>query len=156
MMTGSAYSEGDWFAVPLRGGGFAAGLIARMMPHREGVLLGYFFGPRRDKFPTLDELRDLSAPDAILVERFGDLGIVDGTWPLVGHVDGWDRSAWPTPAFGRSEELTGRAFKVTYDDVDPNVLLEETPIDLSELASMPKDGLSGAGAVERVLTRLLR
>jgi Immunity protein 26 len=61
-----AYSEGDWFAIPLRGGGFATGLIARMMPHREGVLLGYFFGPRRDKVPTLDELRDLSTPDAIL------------------------------------------------------------------------------------------
>jgi hypothetical protein len=56
---------------------------------------------------------------------------------LVGHFDGWDRSAWPTPAFGRFEELTGRAFKVTYDDVNPNALLQETPIDPSELASMP-------------------
>jgi len=41
-----SYSEGDWFAVPLRGGGFAAGVIARAMPRKEGVLLGYFFGPR--------------------------------------------------------------------------------------------------------------
>ena len=62
---------------------------------------------------------------------------------------------WPTPAFGRLEELTGRAFKVIYDDADPNRLLGEERIDRSELASMPKDGLSGAGAVERILTRLL-
>jgi len=72
-----------------------------------------------------------------------------------GHTDRWDRGAWPTPAFGRLEELTGRAYKVIYDDGDPNRLLREEGIDPRELASMPKDGLSGAGAMERVLTRLL-
>ncbi len=149
------YREGDWFAVPLRGGGFAAGIIARAMPRKEGVLLGYFFGPRRDRVPTLDELNGLPPSDAALVERFGDLGILDGTWPLVGRADKWDRSAWPTPAFGRFEELTGRAFKLIYDDADPNRLLREERIDPSELASMPKDGLSGSGAVEKILTRLL-
>lgn len=149
------YREGDWFAVPLRGGGFGAVIIARAMPSEEGVLLGYFFGPRHDSAPTLDELSALSASDAVLVERFGDLGILDGTWLLVGHTDRWDRGAWPTPAFGRLEELTGRAFKVIYHDADPNRLLGEERIDRSELASMPKDGLSGAGAVERILTRLL-
>jgi Immunity protein 26 len=149
------YREGDWFAVPLRGGGFGAVIIARAMPSKEGVLLGYFFGPRHDSAPTLDELGALSASDVALVERFGDLGILDGTWLLVGHTDRWDRGAWPTPAFGRLEELTGRAFKVIYDDADPNRLLGEERIDPSELASMPKDGLSGAGAVERILARLL-
>lgn len=149
------YREGDWFAVPLRGGGFGAVIIARAMPRKEGVLLGYFFGPKRDSVPTLDQLSTLSASDAALVERFGDLGILDGTWLLVGHADRWDRGAWPTPAFGRLEELTGRAFKVIYDDADPNRLLSEERIDPSELVSMPKDGLSGAGAVERILTRLL-
>jgi hypothetical protein len=149
------YQEGDWFAVPLRGGGYAAVIIARTMPRKEGVLLGYFFGPRRDSVPNLGELSALSASDAALVERFGDLGILDGTWPLVGHTDRWDRGAWPTPAFGRLEELTGRALKVIYDDDNPNRLLREERIDPSELASMPKDGLSGAGAVERILTRLL-
>jgi Immunity protein 26 len=149
------YREGDWFAVPLWGGGFATVIIARMMPRKEGVLLGYFFGPRRDSVPTLDELGALSASDATLVERFGDLGILDGAWPLVGHADKWNRGAWPTPAFGRLEELTERAFKVIYDDGDPNRLLREERIDPSELASLPKDGLSGAGAVERILTRLL-
>jgi hypothetical protein len=149
------YQEGDWFAVPLREGGYAAGIIARAMPHKEGVLLGYFFGPRRDTVPTLDELSSLSASDAALVERFGDLGILDGTWPLVGHSGEWNRDAWPTPAFGRLEELTGRALKIIYDDADPNRFLREERIEPSELASLPKDGLSGAGAVERILTRLL-
>ncbi len=39
MMSGD-YSEGDWFAVPLREGGFAVGVIARVMPHKDGILLG--------------------------------------------------------------------------------------------------------------------
>jgi hypothetical protein len=125
------------------------------MPGREGVLLGYFFGPRRDRVPTLDELSALSASGAVLVERFGDLSILDGTWPLVGHADRWHRGAWPIPVFGRLEELTGRAFKVIYDDGDPNRVLREERIDPSELATVPKDGLSGAVVVEKILTPLL-
>jgi hypothetical protein len=155
VMPEPTYREGDWFAVPLRAGGFAAVIVARAMPRKEGVLLGYFFGPGRDRIPALDEIGVLSASDAVLVGRFGDLSILDGTWPLVGHIDRWDRSAWPIPVFGRLEELTGRAFKVIYDDGDPNRLLREERIDASELASLPQDGLSGAGAVERILTRLL-
>jgi hypothetical protein len=73
----------------------------------------------------------------------------------LGHADGWDRCAWPTPAFGRFEELTGRALKVIYDDANANRVIREEQIDPSELTGMPKDGLSGAGAVERILTRLL-
>jgi hypothetical protein len=44
------YREGDWFAVPLRDGGYAVGLVARM--DNRGGVLGYFFGPRRDDVPS--------------------------------------------------------------------------------------------------------
>jgi Immunity protein 26 len=155
-MVEASYNEGDWFAVPLQDGGFAVGVIARAMPRKEGVLLGYFFGPRRQAVPKLEELSGLSASGAVLVEMFGDLGLIRGMWPLLGRVTGWDRSAWPTPAFGRFEELTGRAFKVIYDDTNPNRVVREERIDPSELADLPQDGLSGAEAVEIVLTSLLR
>ena len=155
-MRSGTYSEGDWFAVPLRDGGFAVGVIARAMPRKEGVLLGYFFGPMRLVVPALETLSDLSAADAVMVEMFGDLGIMSGKWLLLGRMNKWDRTEWPTPAFGRFEELTGRAFKVIYDDDNPNRVIREEQIDPSELAALPKDGLSGAGAVERMLTRLLR
>lgn len=154
-MSRGTYSEGDWFAVPLRDGGFAVGVIARAMPRKEGVLLGYFFRPRRIVPPALEALSGLSASDAVMVEIFGDLGIINGEWPLLGRMNGWDRAAWPTPEFGRFEELTGRAFKVVYDNENPNRVIREEQIDPSELAGLPKDGLSGAGAVERTLTRLL-
>ena len=35
------YREGDWFAVPLRDGGFGVGVIARANP--KAALLGYFW-----------------------------------------------------------------------------------------------------------------
>jgi hypothetical protein len=43
------YREGDWFAVPLRNGGFAVGLVARANP--KAALLGYFFGPKTKGYP---------------------------------------------------------------------------------------------------------
>ena len=148
-----SYREGDWFAVPLRDGGFGAGLIARASPG--GVLLGYFFGPARPGVPTLGEVADLRPGDAVLVRKFGHLGIVQGRWPLVGRLDGWDRWEWPTPVFVRYEELTGRSFRVFYDDDDPNRVLREEQVAPGEAEQAPKDGLMGAGFAEGALTRLL-
>lgn len=147
------YREGDWFAVPLRDGGFAVGVIARANP--KAALLGYFFGPRRPEVPTLDNVRELRPADAVLVRKFGHLGIVQGKWPLLGRVDGWDRREWPMPVFVRYEELTGRSFRVFYDDDDPNRVLREEQVAPGEAEQAPKDGLMGAGFAEGALTRLL-
>jgi hypothetical protein len=89
------YREGDWFAVPLRDGGFAVGLVARANPGV--VLLGYFFGPMRSEVPKLEDLAGLQPGDAVLIGMFGHLAIVQGKWPLLGRLDGWDRRDWPTP-----------------------------------------------------------
>lgn len=155
-MSARNYDEGDWFGVPLLGAGFAVGVVARVMPGKKGIFIGYFFGPRRDDVPWLTGLDSLSASDAVLVARAGDLGLIRGTWPVLGRTAGWDRNAWPTPAFGRLEELTGRAFKVIYDDNDPSWPVCQKRIDAKELSDLPTDDLFGSGAVERVLTGLLR
>lgn len=146
------YREGDWFAVPLRDGGYGVGLIARANP--AGVLVGYFFGPRRERIPSLDELRDMKAADADLVGRFGHLGITQGKWSMVGRHLNWNRSDWPMPVFVRVEELSGRAFNVFYADEDPNRILREEPIQVGS-GGEPKDGLMGAGFVEKVLNTAL-
>jgi hypothetical protein len=148
-----SYSEGDWFAVPLRDGGFAVGVIARA--NSDGVLFGYFFGPRRTEPPSLDEVATLSPADAVMVRKFGHLGIRQGTWPILGQIPGWASEDWPMPPFVRYEELTGRSFRVFYKDDDPNVLLREEQVDPGADEQGPKDGLLGAGAVERVLTKQL-
>ena len=153
MMAKVQYREGDWFAVPLRDGGFAVGLIARANPG--GALLGYFFGPRRFEVPTLGDVEGLKPGDAVLVRKFGHLGIVQGKWRLLGYLDGWDRREWPTPVFVRYEELTGRSFRVFYDDDDPNRVLREVQVPPGEAEQAPKDGLMGVGFVETALSRLL-
>lgn len=147
------YAEGDWFAVPLREGGYAVGVVARANP--KAALLGYFFGPPQAEVPRLEHVADLKPGDAVLVGKFGHLGIIGGTWPILGRVDGWDRDEWPMPVFVRYEELTGRSFHVFYDENDPNRLLREEQIAPGTDEQGPKDGLMGAGFVEKVLTTLL-
>lgn len=149
-MARTNYREGDWFAVPLREGGYAIGLVARA--NRDGVLLGYFFGPRRDALPSLADAQGLAPDDAVLVGKFGHLGLKQGKWLVLGRLEEWSRDAWPMPAFIRNEELTGRSFKVIYGDDDPNKLVHEEEIPPGAAEQGPKDGLMGAGFVEKVLT----
>ncbi len=147
------YSEGDWFAVPLRDGGFAVGIVARM--DGRGGVVGYFFGPRRSDVPTVEEVDELGPDEAAMVRQFGDLRLLEQQWPLIGRSPRWDRDRWPIPAFGRIEELSGRAWRVEYADDDLNRPIRETPVSQAEAEALPRDGALGAGAVELVLTSLL-
>jgi hypothetical protein len=153
MMAKVNYCEGDWFAVPLREGGFAVGVVARANP--KAALLGYFFGPRRVDVPSLEDMADLKPADAVLVGKLGHLGLTGGTWPILGRLEGWDRDEWSMPVLVRYEELTGRSFKVSYDDDDPNKLIREEQVVPGSDEQGPKDGLMGAGYAEKVLRSLL-
>ena len=153
-MAGVNYREGDWFAVPLREGGYAVGVVARANP--KAALLGYFFGPRRDAVPSVEEVADLKANDAVLIGKFGHLGLTQGKWPIIGRPRHWNRNDWPMTVFVRYEELTGRSFTVFYDGDDPAKLVREEQIAPGAGEQGPKDGLMGAGYVEKVLTALLQ
>ncbi|HEX7658610.1 MAG TPA: immunity 26/phosphotriesterase HocA family protein [Pseudonocardiaceae bacterium] len=148
------YREGDWFAVPLRDNGYAVGVVARA--NKDGILLGYFFGPRRLELPQLTDVRDMTKAQAILVGRFGDLHLIQGKWPILGRLHDWHRDDWPMPVFVRYEELTGRSFRVYYDDDDPNNVPREEQIPPGVAEQGPKDRMMGAGFVERVLTKILQ
>lgn len=147
------YGEGDWFTVPLRTGGFGLGVVARASP--SGILLGYFFGPRNQAQPTRDSYAGLTPKDAVLVARFGDLGLKQGEWLVIGGDADWDREKWPVPVFRRSEQLSGRTYQVFYDDSDPGLLIREEQISADSPTTGPSDSLFGAGAVEKALTRIL-
>jgi Immunity protein 26 len=153
-MTKQRYIVGDWFAVPLRDGGFAVGVVARASAG--GVLLGYFFGPKLVSVPSLDHVAGLAAADAVFVCRFGHLGLRQGEWPLLGGLKGWEPSAWPMPVFVRYEELSGRSLRVFYEDQDPNRLARQQLAPSGEFEQRPTDEMFGAGAVELKLTELLR
>lgn len=147
------YGEGSWFAVPLKGAGFAAGIAARIGSH--GNALGYFFGPRRPSPPGLADVMELSAAQSLLVGIFSPLGIESGNWPLLGSAHEWDRDAWPMPVFLRHEELSGRSFRVYYDDSDLDKRpREERMATRTKVAGHP-DQLMGSGYVEARLSGML-
>jgi hypothetical protein len=152
-MTKYKYKVGDWFAVPLTGGGFGLGLVARANPG--GVVLGYFFGPRRESTPSLAECCNLRENTATMVQMFGDLGLRQGRWPILGRCDSWDPSQWPMPIFIRYEELTGRSFRVIYDDNDPNRVLREEQVTPGVSEQGPSDDMFGAKAIELTLSARL-
>lgn len=148
-----SYCEGTWFAVPLRTTGYGTGVVARC--DGEGIVLGYFFGPKALCLPSFAEVCQLSPEQAVLIRRFGDLGLLQGEWPIIGHDPQWDRQRWPLPRFGRIA-LDGQwAVAVQYDEEDIGSIVKEQPISVEEAQTLPDDGLSGYGAIEIRLTKLL-
>lgn len=148
------YGAGDWFAVPLQDEGYGVGVVARMAPGGR-VLLGYFFGPRRSELPNAGELGVLKPDGALMVRRFGDLGLFEGKWPLIGQTSNWSPSDWSMPVFGRWVELGGVAYQVEYEADDPNAPVETRPVQIDEINGLPKDGMLGSEAVETLMTALI-
>lgn len=139
------------FLVPLRTGGFARGVVARS--RRQGrVLFGYFFGPM---LPAADSVKtcDLDPASAVWMARFGDLGLVNGEWRIVGDLSPWDRSAWPMPDFIRLDPMDAKkAKRIRYSDADPMVV--ESTKDVEAELPLPSDGMHGYGSIEIGLTKL--
>jgi hypothetical protein len=95
------YREGQYFMLPLLDRGtYAIGLVARVPP-RGGVLLGYFFGPKRREAPGKEWLDGLRASQAVLACRFKDAQLYRGEWRLLSVREPFDRASWPVPAFHR-------------------------------------------------------
>lgn len=148
------YEEGDWFAVPLQGGGYALGLIARMKPNSSG-LLGYFFGPRYSEIPKLAAAAQLHSTDAIERLIFGDLDLLERNWPVLGALPGWNRQQWPLPSFAGRDLVSGRPHIRTYDE-DSLEMVSERWVRDADIAGLPQDGLFGAGAVVSRLSRVIQ
>ena len=147
------YREGSWFAVPLTGGAYAVGVVARTAPAGR-IMLAYMFGPKRDALPPLAELETLQPAQAVRRLRTGDMALLNERWPLLGDSCEWQREAWPMPAFIRRNESLQRAWRATYADADPAKLdrEESVPFDTPGLES---DSLYGYGATELLMTKLL-
>lgn len=146
------YAEGVVFLIPLRSTGFARGVVARATAAGE-VLLGYFFGPRLASTDAIT-LDDLEPAKAVLKLRFGDLGLIDGKWPICGTLPNWNRSEWPIPDFVRRDPLGYlKPVLVRYADDNPNRVEAEYVVE--DDIGLAADSISGYGAVEVKLTKLL-
>lgn len=146
------YSEGSVFLVPLEGGGYARGVVARLAPKGK-VLLGYFFGPRLASDSDVKST-NLRAEEAVLCIRFGDLGLIKNLWPIVGSIAQWDRTKWLMINTVRRDVLgMPKPILVRYDDGDPSKVVAEEVLDSDR--ELPIDGLAGYRFVEAVLSKKL-
>lgn len=151
------YDEGQWFAVPLKDGGYALGIIVRGSYKTKGGL-GYFFGPRYWDLPDDAATWNSQPADAILIAWFGDLYILEGRWSLVASTRPFRRYEWPVPMFGRIDAITPeKGWLVEYDQEDTGIgkVVREIRCRAEDIAHLPRDGVYGAGAVEAKLTQLL-
>jgi Immunity protein 26 len=125
--------------------------VARAAPEGK-ILFGHFFGP---KLNSLDEvnLEDIEPGKSILSVIFGDLGLINGEWRIIGSLPNWKRGAWSMSDFVRRDPISKRAWRIRYSDVDPSKLESEVPTEFD--TNLPADLTSGYGAVELKLTKLL-
>ena len=154
------YDEGQWFAVTLRGGGYALGIIVRGKNRTKGGL-GYFFGPVYSDIPYDVDTERLQPSDATYIDWFGDLHIIEGKWPLIKEVSpSFERRRWPIPTFARTDPMypDRLGVLVEYDQEDPGdqSTARETLRQNSTLVGLPEDGTSGAVAIEIILADLLK
>ncbi len=107
------YEEGSVFVFPLREGGFARGVVARM--NGKGRVFGYFFGPKLASMgdATMD---GLEPEKAIWLRDFGDPGFLKDEWKVLGKLPNWQREEWPMPPLSRIDERENRAWLAYYDD----------------------------------------
>ena len=148
------YAEGTSFLIPLRKGGYARGVVARM--NGKGVVFGYFFGPKFENAESGIVDKALTAQNAIFIGKFGDLGFLKGEWPIIGKIEPWVRADWPLPPLLRTDERAQIGFISYYDDNSLRCLREEK-IKLGDvdIHKFPEDSLLGYGAAEIHLTKLL-
>jgi hypothetical protein len=144
------YAEGQWFAVPLKDGGYALGIIVRGSSKTRGGL-GYFFGPRYPDVPDEDETWRKQPADAVLVAWFLDDGISWGQWPLIPSTRPFRREEWPVPAFWRFEPGNlGKGWVVAYrqDDDGSKIPEQQTYVDAKRAGRLPDDRVDSFAGIE--------
>ena len=149
------YSEGDFFAVPLKTGGFAIGLALCLGIKHDVV--ARFFGPVRDSLPSLDELKNLREINSAHIEHFLDDGLRDGSWEVIGQYPEWDAYDWPIPKFGWLERSPsnseGQAFEV---ELDENLRASrQKKVSIEHFNTLPYEVLVGSKDVEITLALAL-
>lgn len=147
------FYEGDVFAIPLRTGGYAVGVIARVSADNSGGLLGYFFGKKFESMPSKDVIVSLRPLEAIRVLKFGDLFLQKKKWPIVGSIENWDRKDWPMPDFVRKDDISKKAWRARYSDDRISKIISEHPEPFD--SSLERDSVFGGGAIELLLTKEL-
>lgn len=117
------FEQGDAVCVPLAGGGYAMGVIARV--GESGNALGYFFGPRKDRVPAVSELGTPRSSESAYVAIIGRES--SGGWRNLGALPGFQAREYPLPKFCIPS--------LPYFPDDPCSLIEYDPRNLARIVS---------------------
>lgn len=144
--------EGDVITLPISNK-YAVGLITRI--DEDKIPLGYFYSHLTNtRYTDIGQVSiDFSRP--VFIERFGFQGFKDNSWQVIGNLPNFLRSDFPVPVFFH-HTLPFKPVLVYFDD-DMNEIRRQT-IDEGEIGhykDFPRTGLSGSGAVEIMLRKLL-
>jgi hypothetical protein len=143
--------EGSVFLVPLTDGDYGFGVLIRTSG--DGSCYGAFFGPSVKNSNEVD-FSCLVEEGAILRCRFGDYGLHNQLWPVIGSIPDWGSNRWGLPQFARHHDNPELRYVTTYDDrLDA---IEEVLVPVKDALNLFEDTQFGSGSVEIRLTKLLR
>jgi hypothetical protein len=106
--------NGDLFIVCKEGRRIGLGLIAR--GDGRPCRLGYFFPLELYDDASDKQNLKLTTKQSVLVMKFGDLEIINGNWPIVGHLKDFSFAAWPMPKFERFMPGSKQRIITEYDE----------------------------------------
>jgi hypothetical protein len=93
-----------------------------------------------------------------LIAWFGDLGIINGTWPLIIGKP-FSRYDWPVPLFWREPLINPQeiVYIVEYSQTaDKHIPISEKKIDKNKVTmNLPEDGLYGAISLANQLDKII-
>lgn len=156
------YRAGDFIAVPLRmtegpvrpEDSWAVGFTRSH--DGDGMCAGHFFGAVYETVPDLDDVAGLGPADVVTSAIFGDLGLLQGGWVVIGqHADAVVQD-WPVLEFCYSSKLQNLYQRVVYSPDS----LRRNPLSVSqvtpeECAELPSSALRGYLSLQRWLTKRL-
>ena len=141
---------GSVVLVPLAPDEFAVGVVIHT--DGKGRCVGAFFGPRVRSASEVDT-GGLRLENAVWVCRFGDYGIHNSLWPVIGAIPNWASAPWSVTSFARGHDDPTLCYITEYDNV-LNVKSDRVA-PASEGQALPKDSLCGSAIVEKLLAKLL-
>jgi hypothetical protein len=141
---------GSVVLVPLAPGGFAVGVVIHTTG--KGSCVGAFFGPRVRSASEVDT-GGLRLENAVWVCKFGDYGIHNSLWPVIGAIPNWASAPWSVTRFARGHDDPSLCYVTEYDNL-LNVKSDRVA-PASEGQVLPENTSYGSGNVERRLAKLL-
>lgn len=149
--------EGTVVAIPVKPKGWVLGVYARVKTGRgRSVPFGYFFGHVFCTIPDESNIILLCPGDAILQGKFGDLGLIQGRWPIIGAIEPWDRHVWPMPDMMIKGSEFGIPYdqRIRFDENDPSREIQREYVKPGKL-NLPSASTPGSLALEIKLSMIL-